>query len=91
MHIKYVRESSLEFKAKALSAWELLINPTWWWHSLSNNVDDDGRKVRHACNFILVTWWYIRKQIFHDLEKKPSKDYIRITSVPHEWFCVLDQ
>lgn len=84
MHIKYVRELPLEFKMKALSACKVLINPTWWWHQLSNNVGDDRGKVRHACNFILLTWWYVWKQIFHDLEKKVSADCIGITSMPHE-------
>lgn len=82
MHIKYVRESSVEFQMKALSACKLLINPPWW-NPLSNNVEDDGEKVRHACNLILLTW-NVWKQISQDLEKKVSKGFIGLKSMPHE-------
>lgn len=53
MQIKYVRESSVEFQMKALSACKLLINPTWW-NPLSNNVDDDGGKSKACMQFDFI-------------------------------------
>lgn len=61
MYIKYVREFLFEFKMKVFSVCEFLINFIWWWYLFFNNVDDDGSKVRYACNFILLSWWYVWK------------------------------
>jgi hypothetical protein len=86
MHIKYVRESSVEFQMKALRACKLLINPTWW-NPLSNNVDGDGGKERRACYFILLTWC-VWKQISQDLEKKVSDGFIGVKIMTHGHFSL---